>query len=163
MSAINKKHLIEEVGLRMEERLNISPLAARIYSLLTLSSYEGLTFDEIRETIEASKSSISVNVNLLTQLGYVDYHTKSGDRKRYFKVAKYFQLKSLELFHLELGKDAVMVDKINSFNKDHYPQKFTTEKSLGLITKKYLRAQQKLVKKAINKILAFQKSDQSFY
>ena len=67
-----KLKLIEEIGLRLETRLQIAPLAARIYALLTLSSYDGLTFEEIREIIGSSKSSTSVNLNVLTQLKHIE-------------------------------------------------------------------------------------------
>lgn len=157
-----QKELIEEIGLYIDETLNISPLAARIYALLMLSSYDGLTFDEIAEAIEASKSSTSVNINVLIQLKYVKYYTKPGDRKRYFKVAKYFQLQSLELLHQSLENEIGLVDKINNFNKIHHPEKFKNEKSMGSITQDYFREQQKLIKNTLRKMAAFQKNDISF-
>jgi DNA-binding transcriptional regulator GbsR (MarR family) len=61
--------LVENIGKSIEERLRLSPLASRIYTLLILSSYDGLPFEAIKETIKASKSSISVNINVLMQLG----------------------------------------------------------------------------------------------
>ncbi|MEO9022565.1 MAG: hypothetical protein ABI290_10570 [Ginsengibacter sp.] len=157
-----QKDLIEEIGLSIEETLKLSPLAARIYALLTLSSYEGLTFDEIREVVEASKSSTSVNINVLIQLKYLKYHTKPGDRKRYFKVARYFQLQSLELLHQSLENEIKMVDKINAFNKAYHPEKFKNEKSIGSITQGYFREQQKLIKNTLQKMASFQKNDTSY-
>ncbi len=156
-----QKELIEEMGLYIEERLGLSPLAARIYALLTLSSYEGLTFDEIREALEASKSSTSVNLNVLTQLNYVKYYTKPGNRRRYFKMAKYFQLQSLEVQNQSLENEIRLLDKINDFNKTHHPEKFQEEKSLGIITQNYFREQQKLTKDFLNKLLTLQKDDLS--
>ncbi|MDQ7917975.1 MarR family transcriptional regulator [Mesonia sp. MT50] len=141
-----RNQLLEDIGLLIEERLGISPLAARIYSLLTISSYDGLSFEEIRKIIKASKSSTSVNVNVLLQLGYISYHTKPGDRKRYFKVAKYYQLESLELYHQSLKREIEMVDKINAYNKKYHPIKFTPEKSVGNIAQIYLKKTQDLVK-----------------
>ena len=41
--------LIEKLGLEIEERMTLSPLASRIYALLILSPYDGLTFEEIKE------------------------------------------------------------------------------------------------------------------
>jgi DNA-binding transcriptional regulator GbsR (MarR family) len=120
-----KKNLIEEIGLRLETRLQIAPLAARIYALLSLSSYEGLTFEEIREIIGSSKSSTSVNLNVLMQLKHIDYHTKSGDRKRYFMVAKYFQLTNLESYQQSLVNEIKLVVKITEYNTVHHPEKFT--------------------------------------
>lgn len=158
--ASNKqKELIEEIGLQLETRLQISPLAARIYALLTLSSYNGITFEEIREVIGSSKSSTSVNINVLLQLKYIEYYTKSGDRKRYFKVSKYYKLISLELYYQSLENDIKMVDKINTYNKTNHPEKFTKEKSLGLITQDYLKKMQDSVKETINKIKNYQASE----
>lgn len=150
--SIEKQKLIEEIGLRLETKLHIAPLAARIYALLTLSSNEGLTFEEIRQTIGSSKSSTSVNLNVLTQLKHIDYYTKSGDRKRYFKIARYFQLTTLEAHHLSLENEIKLVEKINDYNKVHYPEKFTDEESLGDITKNYLRKMQDLVAVSIDNI-----------
>ena len=150
--SIKKQKLIEEVGLRLETKLKIAPLAARIYALLTLSSSEGLTFEEIREIIGSSKSSTSVNLSVLTQLKHIDYYTKSGDRKRYFRIAKYFQLTTLEAHHLSLENEILLVEKINKYNKDHYPEKYNNEESLGDITKNYLKKMQDLVTMTIAKI-----------
>ncbi|MEO5788873.1 MAG: GbsR/MarR family transcriptional regulator [Gelidibacter sp.] len=150
--SIEKQKLIEEIGLRLEPILRLAPLAARIYALLTVSSYEGLTFEEIREIIGSSKSSTSVNLNVLTQLKLIDYYTKSGDRKRYFRIAKYFQLSALEAQFESLENEIKLVEKITDYNKVHYPEKFLNEESVGDITKNYLRNMQELVAITIKKI-----------
>ncbi len=147
-----QKQLIEEIGQVNEERLGLSPLAARIYALLALSSYDGLTFDEIKEFIQASKSSTSVNINVLTQLNHIEYYTKSGDRKRYFRVAKNYHQQALERYNQSLERDITMLDKINTFNKNHFPDKFKQEKSIGSIMQTYIKAQQKLTKDTIKKL-----------
>lgn len=153
---------IGEIGLAIEERLSLSPLASRIYALLTLSSYEGLTFDEIKEITQASKSSISVNINVLIQLKYIKFYTKSSSRKRHFKVAKYFQQKYMELYHESLEKDIEMVDKINDFNKTHNPEKYVEEKSMGTITQAYFRQQQLILKETLKKMADFRDRDKSY-
>jgi len=154
-----KQNLIEGIGVHLENRLDISPLASRIYALLTLSSYEGITFEEIRETIGSSKSSTSVNINVLMQLKHVEYYTKSGDRKRYFKVARYFQLSSLEINVQSLMKDIEIVSKINDYNKVRHPDKFINEESLGDVTIDYLKKMKALVNKTIQKIEDFRRSE----
>ncbi len=149
------KKLIEEIGVGLETRLKISPLAARIYALLTLSSYEGLSFEEIREKIGSSKSSTSVNLNVLTQLKQIEYFTKSGDRKRYFRIAKYFQLITLESTYESLENEFKLVEKINLYNKEFHPEKFNREKSLGDITQDYLLKMQTLVTATIQNIKTY--------
>jgi DNA-binding transcriptional regulator GbsR (MarR family) len=151
-----QKILIENIGVSIENRLRLSPLASRIYALLILSSYEGITFDEIREGIKASKSSISVNINVLIQLGYISFLTKSGDRKRYFKIAKYSTIISLEIYLHEIDSERLMLEKINTFNKKHHPEKFINEKSLGVIFEEYLLKKEILVAETIQKMTNFQ-------
>ncbi len=160
MSNTNEqKQLIEEIGQVNEERLGLSPLAARIYALLALSSYNGLTFDEVKDFIQASKSSTSVNINVLTQLNYVEYYTKPGDRKRYFRVAKNYHRQALERYDRSLQKDIKMAEKINDFNKAHFPEKFKKEQSIVSIMKQYFKAQQNLAKETIKKITAFREGE----
>ena len=150
--SIEKQKLIEEIGLRLEARLHIAPLAARIYALLSLSSNDGLSFEEIREIIGSSKSSTSVNLNVLTQLKLLDYYTKSGDRKRYFRIAKNFQLTALEAQFESLENEIKLVEKITDYNKVHYPAKFSNDESVGDITRDYLRKMQELVALTMKKI-----------
>lgn len=154
-----QKELVEKIGLGIEERLKLSPLASRIYALLILSSYDGLTFDEIREYIDASKSSTSVNINVLTQLNYVTYYTKSGDRKRYFKLAKYSQVTSLEAELQKLDIEMKMIERINTYNKNFHPEKFTNEESLGGIFQNYLLKKQSLLDETILEMKRFRESE----
>lgn len=154
-----KQQLIEEIGIRLESRLSLAPLAARIYSVLALSSRDGLTFEEIREAIGASKSSTSVNLKTLMQLKYIDYYTKSGNRKRYFRITTHFQLSVLRLDYVTLENDIGLVDKINAYNKVHHPEKFENEKYIGEITIGYLKEMQNLVQKSIAEIEKQQSGD----
>lgn len=150
-----KKHLIEEIAVGMGERMGVSPLAARIYILLTLSSQNGLTFEAIREALGSSKSSTSINLNVLIQLKYVEYHTKPGDRKRYFKYAKHFQINYLKQTSQSLNREIELIDKINTYNLEHYPEKFINEESMGTIMQEYLKAHQELLAITLRKLSDF--------
>jgi len=88
MVTASKEELIEELGMHFEGLYHLPPLASRIYSILILNGYGGMTFDQLMEQTEASKSSVSTSINLLMQTDKVDYFTKAGDRKRYFKNKK---------------------------------------------------------------------------
>ncbi len=83
-----KLALVEELGVHFESSDNLAPLASRIFVYLILNGIEGATFEELTEKLEASKSSISTNLQLLQSLGRITYYTKCGDRKRYFKVSQ---------------------------------------------------------------------------
>lgn len=81
-----KELLIEEMGVNFEKWDSLSPLSARIFSLLALSMEQGVCFEDIQGCLDASKSSISTNLQLLQSKGRISYCTKPGDRKRYFKI-----------------------------------------------------------------------------
>lgn len=77
-------HLIEKLGV-IYERAGMQPAAARITALLMVSDRIELTFDEIKQTLNISKSAVSMAINLLLSMNKIEYITKPGDRKRYFK------------------------------------------------------------------------------
>jgi DNA-binding transcriptional regulator GbsR (MarR family) len=76
--------LIEKMGV-VHERSGMQPAASRILALLMVSDRIELTFDEIQHTLGISKSSASVAINLLLNMNKLEYITKAGDRKRYFR------------------------------------------------------------------------------
>ncbi|MHA6249973.1 GbsR/MarR family transcriptional regulator [Pontibacter sp. CAU 1760] len=80
-----RKALIEKIGIAHEEK-GFQPVAGRIIGLLYVSPRPELTFDEIRESLNISKSATSTALNLLMHIGRVDYTTFPGDRKRYFRI-----------------------------------------------------------------------------
>lgn len=154
-----KKILVEDVGLLLQERVNLSPLASRIYALLILSCYDGLSFDNIVQVMQASKSSVSSNINLLLKLHYINFYTKPGDRKRYFKTSHFYIKNTMEQqIHL-IEKELTIVEKVNEFNKENNPDKFKDEKSMGLLFQEYLEAQKDKIITKLKEINEFQKQD----
>jgi len=80
-----QKALIEKIGISYEAE-GIQPVAARIQGLLYVSDKPELTFDEITEALQISKSATSNGINLLLQMQRLEYITFPGDRKRYFRL-----------------------------------------------------------------------------
>lgn len=91
-----KMMLVEELGVHFECADNLAPLASRIFVYLILKGIEGATFEELTEKLEASKSSISTNLQLLQSIGRITYYTKCGDRKRYFKISPNYVISRLD-------------------------------------------------------------------
>src|SRR5687767_3425194 len=85
-----KRKLIEELGV-LQEAGGIQPAAARIMALLLVADETELTFEEIYETLGISKSAASNALTLMLNTGKVEYITRSGERKRYFR----FKIKSI--------------------------------------------------------------------
>ncbi|TYB78158.1 hypothetical protein ES677_08860 [Bizionia gelidisalsuginis] len=136
---LNKDDLLtEEVGLLIEKRLHLTPLAARIYTTLLLSSEEGLTFEDIIRVHQASKSSVSNNLKILVNLHYVAYYTKFGERKRYFRMSEFYVKTAMER-HTELfEQELYIINKVTAYNKINNPKKFKKEESLVRIYQEYL-------------------------
>ncbi len=78
-----KLRLIEEMGV-LYERGGMQPAASRILSLLLVSDKTDLTFEEIYETLNISKSAASNALNFLISTERVEYITNPGERRRYF-------------------------------------------------------------------------------
>ena len=75
--------LIEEIGIYFEQ--SMQPAAARILALLIVSDQDAYSFDEICSTLNLSKSATSNGINFLLSVKRIEYFTRSGERKRYFK------------------------------------------------------------------------------
>jgi len=147
-----KKKLIEEIGVHFEKVHNLAPLAARIYVIMILSPNDGHTFDEIIQITEASKSSVSTQLNLLLQMNKVEYFTKPGDRKRYFRASKTY-LKNTLIEHLDqINKDIRLVEKVHDFNKAFNKEKFENNSGVTLLYKEYLIAQKINLENTIDKM-----------
>lgn len=86
MANDKKKELVEKLGVHFENVYRLAPVAARIFSYIVLNGRSGASFEELVTNLGASKSTISTHLNHLQALKKIVYFTKSGDRKKYFKV-----------------------------------------------------------------------------
>ncbi|ADF50654.1 MAG: transcriptional regulator [Zunongwangia sp.] len=150
-----KKKLIEEVGLHFEKAKQMSPLAARIYAIMILSPYDGHTFDEILEMTCASKSSVSTQLNLLLQLKKVEYFTKSGDRKRYFRASKSYLINTLKEDLERVKEEIALINKITEFNSLYNQHKYEEHGVISVLFRAYLIKQQGNMKDTIEKMSKF--------
>ncbi|WP_116108113.1 GbsR/MarR family transcriptional regulator [Lewinella sp. IMCC34191] len=80
------KRRVEEIGVFFEQT-GLTPTEARVFALLLLADPPEMDFFAIQEFLQASKSSISNAIRRLMDDGRIDYITKPGDRKRYFRVS----------------------------------------------------------------------------
>ncbi len=81
-----KQDLVERLGVFMEQKEQLAPVAARILSYIVLTGKNGSTFDDLVRDLCASKSTISTHLNHLTDLKRIVYFTKPGDRKKYYTI-----------------------------------------------------------------------------
>ncbi len=88
MSTLSQEKLqyIEEVGIFLES-LGMTRMAGRILGYLMVSEKELVSFDEITETLQASKSAISTNLKSLQQILFIKAVGVPGDRKTFYALA----------------------------------------------------------------------------
>ena len=111
-----KSELIELFGIHFERLYNISPLGGRILATLVIDGCKsGLTFDTLVEKMQASKSSVSTNLNLLLKTGRIEYFTVAGDRKKYFKAAPLSQ--RLKNYLTIVDGEKMLIDRLMQFRK----------------------------------------------
>lgn len=85
-----REELIEMFGIHFESLYHLPPLASRILGTLIVDCCKnGMTFEALVETMGASKSSVSTNLNLLLKMDKITYYTVAGDRKKYFKPSPF--------------------------------------------------------------------------
>lgn len=111
-----KQEIIEMLGVHYERFFNIPPLAARILGTLIIDGCKsGLTFEALVTILQASKSSISTNLNLLLKMEKINYFTITGDRKKYFKAVPLSQ--RLENYLTLVNNEKKIIDTLINFRK----------------------------------------------
>lgn len=79
-----QRDLVERIGV-LHDQIGLRPAEGRIVGLLLVSPEPELTFDQIRATLGLSKSATSTALHHLQAIGSVEYCTRPGDRRRYFR------------------------------------------------------------------------------
>jgi len=82
-----QKEIIETIGVYHEQN-GLQPALGRIMGLMMVVDTAEVTFEEIVEGLSLSKSAVSNALTLLQTQNKVEYSTKPGKRKRYFRLKK---------------------------------------------------------------------------
>jgi DNA-binding transcriptional regulator GbsR (MarR family) len=79
-----QKELIERFGV-LNEKYGLPPSECRVWGLFLVADKVELTFEEIMETLHLSKGGTSNALKRLIMTHHIEYITKLGDKKRYFR------------------------------------------------------------------------------
>ena len=71
-----KMDLVEKLGVHLENREQLAPVASRILAYIILTGKKGATFEDMVTILRASKSTISTHLNHLQDLKKIVYFTK---------------------------------------------------------------------------------------
>lgn len=97
---------------------NYSPLTSKLYTFLLFSGMrDGVTFDEIVEKLNASKSSISTSLNILLNANQIEQFNKIDERKRYFRIHPRYLTNRLETIRKAIEKELYLTNKLQEFNE----------------------------------------------
>lgn len=124
-----KQDLVERLGVFMEQKEQVAPLAARILSYIVLTGRVGTTFEDLVRVLSASKSTISTHLNHLADLKRIVYFTKPGDRKKYYTINEDSIIQSIDammeswVIQKELHEEIKSYkNDMNSHQKDNMPK-----------------------------------------
>ena len=110
-----KMSLVEKLGVHLENREKLAPVAARIMSYIILTGKKGTTFEEMVSILCASKSTISTHLNLLQDLNKITYFTKTGDRKKYFVINSDTLMQNIDHMILEWESEKVLHEEMTDY------------------------------------------------
>ncbi|MBB4080435.1 DNA-binding transcriptional regulator GbsR (MarR family) [Lewinella aquimaris] len=120
------KQRVEEIGI-FYEQTTLTPMEARVFALLLLADPPEMDFFAIQDFLQASKSTISNALKRLMNEGRVDYITKPGDRKRYFRVSVLRWLEQIQESFASVGPFVSTLNKVIDLRKDTNSPEFNRE------------------------------------
>lgn len=125
-----QRQLIEDFSNYIEVALNFSPLTSKIYSYLLVDiSEDGVTFDELVEIFNVSKSSVSSSLSFLTQLKYIEYNIKIDDRRRFYRTVPHNMIIRLQGIHDTLANERDLSKRL----RDYKLEKANDRKDISML------------------------------
>ena len=120
---MKKRDLVERLGVFMEQKEQLAPVAARILSYIVLTGKIGTTFEDLVRDLCASKSTISTHLNHLSDLKRIVYFTKTGDRKKYYTINEDSIIQSIDAMMESWVAQKELHEEIKNYkceiNKEH--------------------------------------------
>jgi len=108
--------LFQDFCAHHEVVYNFSPLTAQIYTYIMFNNNrDGVTFDELVERLNASKSSVSTSLNLLISNNQIEHFNKIDERKRFFRLNSNFITTRLELIKNMLDRESTLTLKLKGY------------------------------------------------
>lgn len=91
----SEEQFIEHMG-QLYERDGLPRIAGRIFGRLLLLE-DALNLDQLAESLQVSKASVSTNARMLESAGMIERLTFPGDRRDYYRASEEVHERMLEL------------------------------------------------------------------
>jgi DNA-binding transcriptional regulator GbsR (MarR family) len=98
--SIEQQKLLEDLVSQLQVAHQLNPLGAQMLAYFIMDTRdEGCCFDELVGIFQASKSSVSTNLQLLLQMNFIEAFSKMGCRKRFFRLNRnnYLELRLMQV------------------------------------------------------------------
>ncbi|WP_090679847.1 GbsR/MarR family transcriptional regulator [Myroides guanonis] len=116
-----------------EALYHYSPLTSKLYTFLLFSGMgDGVTFDEIVEKLNASKSSISTSLNVLLNNNQIEQFNKIDERKRYFRINPKYLTNRLFTIKKSIEKELDLTCRLLEFNQNNKLNVFKCESRINV-------------------------------
>jgi len=106
------------MGVHLEHKEQLAPLAARILANLVLKGKKGETFENLVADLNASKSTIFTHLTTLQASNRITYYTKPGDRKKYFILSPNALINSMDEIIENWKEEREIHLEITSYKKE---------------------------------------------
>lgn len=116
------ENFIEDVGLHYES-VGLPRMAGRILGYLLASAGDSAGFDELVEKLQASKGSISGNLQLLIGRRLISKRMKPGDRRSYYQLSLTDLSAILDAKINAFGQVKAIMQRANVLNAAHHLEK----------------------------------------
>lgn len=116
---VNQKDFLDQLAQMLEQDHQLSPLGARIYALLITADQDAYTFDEIVELTNASKSSVSNQLNDLLDRKKIVFENREDSRKRFFKTNQLYINDMLQAEHQDATKHIDILQELVHIKRDN--------------------------------------------
>jgi len=106
------------MGVHIENKEQLAPVAARILATLVLKGRQGETFESLVSELKASKSTIFTHLTTLQASHRITYYTKPGDRKKYFILSPNALIQSMDETIQNWKEEHEIHMEIKNYKKD---------------------------------------------
>jgi len=148
---LEKEELIEMMAIHLRNQQLIPPLAAKIWAILVIENQtKGISFDDLLKKLSVSKSSLSVNLNLLLKTKRIEYSNVEGGRKKYFKSRPFSRFLSRTLRNMSFEKK--LLEKIAQYKLKTSGKNDPVVQNIEIF-KLHLEEARKLIKKILDDLV----------
>ena len=121
--------LFQEMSANYSEMFHFPPITSQIFTLMLFDfDQTGLTFEEIQEQLNASKSTVSNALNRLLQTHHIEFFNKMSERKRFYRINREIFMVQFQDEFNQMKKNKNILERYAAYRKQKTKDDFHTDK-----------------------------------